>query len=104
MINNPSGLIRAALAAVVFVVLPLPASALDESEKEELGQFIREYLIENPEILFEVQAAYEAKQQQIQLEQARQVIAESKDAIFNSANDIVMGNPDGDVTIVEFFD
>ncbi len=98
------GLISAALAAAVMTVSPLPAGALDDAEKEEIGQFIREYLIQNPEVLFEVQAAYEAKQQDIQRQQAQQVIAQSRDAIFNSADDIILGNPDGDVTIVEFFD
>ena len=103
MINKTRGLIYAAMAAAVMMS-PLPAGALDDAEKEEIGQFIREYLIENPEVLFEVQAAYEAKQQNLQREQARQVIAQSKDAIFNSPGDIVLGNPDGDITIVEFFD
>ncbi|MEM6463323.1 MAG: DsbA family protein [Pseudomonadota bacterium] len=94
----------ATTAAMLAIAFSSPSVALDEAEKEELGQFIRDYLIENPEILFEVQAAYEAKQQQIQLEQARQVIADSRDVIFNSPNNIVLGNPEGDVTIVEFFD
>jgi protein-disulfide isomerase len=104
MIKRARGLMSAALAAAVIMVSPLTASALDDAEKEEIGQFIREYLIQNPEILFEVQAAYEAKQQIAQREQARQVIAQSREAIFNSPADIVLGNPQGDVTIVEFFD
>ncbi len=90
----------------VLMVLntPFPAVALDDAQKEEIGQYIREYLIENPELLFEVQAAYEAKQAAEQRDQAKQVIADSGDAIFNSPHNIVLGNPDGDVTIVEFFD
>lgn len=104
MINHIRGLTSAALAAVIIAVSPLPASALDDTEKEELGEFIREYLIQNPEVLFEVQAAYEAKQQDIQLEKSRKVISQAQDAIFNSSNDVILGNPVGDVTIVEFFD
>ncbi|MEX3008825.1 DsbA family protein [Hoeflea sp. TYP-13] len=104
MINRVRGHIGAALAAIVITISPLPAGALDDTQKEEIGQFIREYLIQNPEILFEVQAAYEAKQELIQREQSKQVIAKSRDAIFNSPNNVVLGNPDGDVTIVEFFD
>ena len=92
-------------AAAAFIALsPFPATALDEAQKEELGEFIREYLISNPEIMFEVQAAYEAKQEQIQKQQAQQIIADSGDAIFNSPHNIVLGNPEGNVTIVEFFD
>ncbi|WP_395516813.1 DsbA family protein [Pseudorhizobium flavum] len=81
-----------------------PALALDEDEKKEMGQFIREYLLENPEVMLEVQAALEAKQQSQRLEQAGQAVAANHDAIFNSQDDIALGNPDGDVTVVEFFD
>ncbi|WP_136661080.1 DsbA family protein [Nitratireductor sp. XY-223] len=104
MIKTIRGYIGGAVAAALIVSSPLPALALDDAEKEEIGQFIREYLIQNPEILFEVQAAYEAKQESIQREQARQVIADSHDAIYNSPHNVVLGNPEGDVTIVEFFD
>ena len=104
MIKQTRALVSAALAAAIMMLSPLPAVALDDADKEELGQFIREYLIQNPEILFEVQAAYEAKQQDVQREQAKQLIADAQDAIFNSSHDIILGNPDGDVTIVEFFD
>ncbi len=104
MIRRVRGLIGAALAAAVISVSPLPAVALDDAQKVEFGQFIREYLIQNPEILLEVQAAYEAKQEVIQREQSKQVIAQSRHVIFNSPNNIILGNPEGDVTIVEFFD
>ncbi|WP_419913495.1 DsbA family protein [Hoeflea sp.] len=104
MIRRLRGYIGGALAGALVIATPVPVLALDDAEKEELGQFIREYLIANPEILFEVQAAYEAKQEEIQREQSKQVIADSRDAIFNSPHNVVLGNPEGDVTIVEFFD
>ena len=104
MIQKICGYLGGALIAAHVIAAPFPALALDDAEKEEIGQFIREYLIENPEVLFEVQAAYEAKQESIQREQARQVIADSRDAIYNSPHNVVLGNPEGDVTIVEFFD
>ena len=88
--------------AIAFPVWP--AAALDDKEKEEIGAFIREYLIANPEILFEVQDALQAKQDAAQKEQAKLAIAEANEAIFNSPHNIVLGNPEGNVTIVEFFD
>jgi len=54
--------------------------------------------------MLEVQAALEAKQHSQRLEQAGQAVAANHDAIFNSQDDIALGNPDGDVTVVEFFD
>lgn len=94
-----------ALGSMLMTALWLtPALALEEDEKKEMGQFIREYLLENPEVMLEVQAALEAKQHSQRVEQAGQAVAANHDAIFNSQDDIALGNPDGDVTVVEFFD
>jgi protein-disulfide isomerase len=80
------------------------ACALDEQQKKEFGTFIREYLIQNPEIMLEVQDALEKKQQEQRTNQASSGIVSNKQAIFATPSDISMGNPTGDVTIVEFFD
>jgi protein-disulfide isomerase len=81
-----------------------PAVALDEQQKKELGAFIRQYLIENPEVLIEAQNALEAKQQSKRVEQSMKGIADNRQQIFSSPTDITLGNPKGDVTVVEFFD
>ena len=96
--------LAAATALAVATVIPLTAHALDEKQKQEFGAFIKEYLIANPEIMLEVQDALEKKQQEARLQQASTAVAENKEALFSSPHDIALGNPDGDVTIVEFFD
>ncbi|WP_099866143.1 DsbA family protein [Pararhizobium haloflavum] len=97
-------LMQAGLLCGAMLASALPASALDATEKEELGAFIREYLIENPEVLVEAQQALEARQQAAQQAQAGEAITAHAEAIFNAPADIAVGNPEGDVTIVEFFD
>jgi protein-disulfide isomerase len=97
-------LLTVALTGMSLAFMTLPGQALDDKQKEEIGAFIREYLIANPEILFEVQKAYEEKQAIVQREQAKETIASASDEIFHSPDDIVLGNPDGKITIVEFFD
>ena len=94
----------AAGTIIAASALTAPAFALDEQQKKEMGEFIREYLIQNPEIMVEVQNALEAKQQAQRTEMASKAVAENSKAIFNSEHDISLGNPNGDVTIVEFFD
>ena len=94
-----------ALAAFMAgISLPQSALALDQKQKDEFGAFIKEYLIANPEIMLEVQEALTTKQRAKQQEAAEGVISENKKAIFNSKYDMVLGNPDGDVTVVEFYD
>ncbi|MBP1882599.1 DsbA family protein [Sinorhizobium mexicanum] len=92
------------LALGASVALPQTAAALDAKQKEEFGAFIKEYLLANPEVMLEVQEALSAKQRAKQQEAAEAAIAANKKAIFQSKYDVTLGNPDGDVTIVEFYD
>ncbi|RWL41805.1 MAG: DsbA family protein [Mesorhizobium sp.] len=73
-------------------------------DRKEVEGIIRDYLLKNPEVLLEVQDALEAKQKEEQRLAALGVIKNSKDEIFNSTFDGVVGNPEGKVTIVEFYD
>ncbi|RWX78787.1 DsbA family protein [Neorhizobium lilium] len=96
--------LAAGSALAVLLSTAAPALALDDSQKKEMGDFIREYLVQNPEVLIEAQNALEAKQQAMRLAQSTKGVTENKDQIFASPVDITLGNPKGDVTIVEFFD
>ncbi len=93
---------------VASIVISLSAisnvQALDILEKEELGKFIREYLIENPEIIAEAQAALELRLAEQEKVRVRDMIAGMSDRLYNAKDDVIIGNPDADVTIVEFFD
>lgn len=97
-------MIASAAIALLPALMPLPASALDEAQKKEFGEFIREYLIENPEVMLEVQDALQKKQEEIRSQRSAEALSTNQDAIFNSAYDLAIGNPKGDVTVVEFFD
>lgn len=94
----------AALALAASIALPAQAFAFDDQQKKELGEFIKQYLIENPEIMLEVQDALQKKQQMAQQVKATMAIENNTDRIFDSKNDVALGNPKGDVTVVEFFD
>ncbi|WP_275790737.1 DsbA family protein [Pararhizobium gei] len=85
-------------------IVPQTAHALDDKQKQEMGEFIREYLVANPEILLEAQQALKKKQADEQLKQAQSAIKDNEKAIFQSKFDVTLGNPQGDVTIVEFYD
>lgn len=95
---------RALLVAGAILATTATAGAFDDTERAEIGEIVREYLLANPELLIEVQEALE-QQVAAQEEQARSaLIASSTDDLFNNPADPVLGNPDGDVTVVEFFD
>ena len=83
----------------------LPHPILEEARVEKIA---RDYLIMNPEILIEMGKALDARQAVEQQSHAansqQKVISENAEAIFRSPASYVAGNPNGDVTVVEFFD
>ncbi|MFA6157526.1 DsbA family protein [Mesorhizobium sp.] len=84
---------------------PVQAATADTKiDRAEVEGIIRDYLLKNPEVLLEVQDALEAKQKEEQRIAHLGVIQNAKDQIFNSSFDGVVGNPNGKVTIVEFYD
>src|SRR6478752_7695045 len=84
-----------ALALAASFAMPLPAAALDDAQKKEFGEFIKEYLIQNPEIMLDVQDALQKKQETARLVKANATISENKATIFDSKYDMTIGNPKG---------
>lgn len=76
----------------------------DKIDRAAIEGVIRDYLLKNPEVLLEVQDALDAKQKEEQRIAHLGVIKDQKDEIFNSTYDGVVGNPNGKITIVEFYD
>lgn len=73
-------------------------------QKKALGDIIKDYLIKNPEIMFEVQNALDEKSQKEQDAKVKAYMASNAKAIYRSPDSSVAGDPNGDVTVVEFFD
>ena len=73
-------------------------------EKTAIETIIRDYLIANPEVLIEAMDALQTKQAHAQREARADVIAKAGDVLTDAPEGMVLGNPNGDVTVVEFFD
>ncbi|KPL51218.1 disulfide bond formation protein DsbA [Prosthecomicrobium hirschii] len=103
----------AVLALLAALVLPfagwatrpaVAAEALTAQQKTAVEGLIRSYLLEHPELLEEVMTALEKKRADEAALARNQIISEKAGILFNSARQVVLGNPKGDVTVVEFFD
>jgi len=79
-------------------------SSFSPEQEDQIRSMIKEYLVKNPEILLEMQAAYEAKMEKVRAEQLKVALSEHSGDIFKSSTAPIVGNPKGDVTVVEFFD
>ncbi|KJV08553.1 hypothetical protein VZ95_17065 [Elstera litoralis] len=80
------------------------AEPLTDAQKEAVKTLVREVLRDNPELVYEALQALEAKQQAEQTQRSQKMIAASRASLERDPADPVLGNPQGDVTIVEFFD
>lgn len=90
---------------VLFIAaLALTLAACGQPKVEpEFGAKVRAYLLENPEVLVEVSQALEAKQQAERAEKAKASVGRNRNKLERDGRDHVL-NPDGDVTVVQFFD
>lgn len=100
---------RLALSAVLALGVAMPAAAFDISEMsdEERSAFraeIRAYLLDNPEVLMEAISVLEQREREAQLANDLALAQAYEDELLNDGHSWVGGNPDGDVTIVEFLD
>lgn len=94
-------------AALTLGALPAAAFDLADMSEEERANFraeIRAYLLDNPEVLMEAIAVLEGRQAQEQAQADLDLVAANQAALFDDGVSWVGGNPEGDMTIVEFVD
>lgn len=75
-----------------------------KEDEKRVGEIVRNYLLQNPELLAEVQVALQKKRDEEKRVAAAATIKSASDEIFHSPEDGFIGNPDAKVSIVEFFD
>ena len=83
---------------------PSAGADFSDEQKKSIETLVRTYLLENPEVLIEMSTELDRRQTVAEQEARIKAISENSDALFRSADALVVGNPDGDVTLVEFSD
>ncbi|UXN69276.1 DsbA family protein [Devosia neptuniae] len=94
-------IVDAALAERDAAEKPQAVAAIDPAQ---LNPLIEQYLLSDPKILQRMSVALDSTLQAEQREQSTSAIASMRDKIYNDPDQVVLGNPKGDVTLVEFFD
>ena len=102
--------IFASLALAGFALsAPLAHAAgdLSDAQKKQIQDVVRDYLVKNPEVVVQSLQVYQQKQ----MDQAKKTIEGTQgsspkfaDALFHQSADPMAGNPNGKITVVEFFD
>jgi len=99
-------LLAPALFALALCGAPPAASAqsFSDIQRGDIEVIVRNYLLAHPEVLEEAMAELTRRQSAAEAEKQQASVAKNAEAIFTSPRGVTIGNRDGDVTFVEFFD
>src|SRR5216683_7295222 len=93
-----------AIALALTAAAPVRAQSFSNDQRGEIERIIREYLLAHPELLQEVMSELEKRQTAADAAKHQAAVKELAASIFSSPRQVTLGNPQGDVTVVEFFD
>ncbi|MFL2771617.1 MAG: DsbA family protein [Rhodospirillaceae bacterium] len=92
----------------LFLIISYSASAQEgafsPAERDRIKEITREYILENPGIIAEAITLLQTQQKDAQLERQKERIKSLASELRNPPEETIIGNPDGKVTVVEFFD
>ncbi|UWR13818.1 DsbA family protein [Sulfitobacter sp. M368] len=97
------------IAPIFAATLALPAAAMDlteltDAERAQFRAEVRAYLMDNPEVIMEAVTLLQTREAEAQARADDNLVSDNADAIFDDGYSWVGGNPDGDITLVEFLD
>ncbi len=93
-----------AVLLALFLSAPVQAQSFTPDQRGEIERIVKEYLLAHPELLQDVMAELEKNQAVAEAEKHKTAVKENDAALFSSPRQVTLGNPQGDVTLVEFFD
>src|SRR3978361_2554701 len=98
--------VAATLFALALGGAPMSASAqsFSDGQRGDIETIVRNYLLAHPEVLEEAMTELAKSRRAAEAEKHEASVATNAETIFNSPRGVVLGNKDGDVTFVEFFD
>ena len=94
----------AILFAGLLAIVPLASALAQTLDTDALDQRIRDYILEHPEVVIQSIQRWQQLQQQTEADQAKAALRTREAEIFDLSDGTIAGNPDGDVTVVEFMD
>lgn len=99
------GLLGALALAAGVAATAAPAEEIAPGlDRETFGKAVREYLLENPEVIYEAIQILEQRRRVAEAAAEIDLVRANADALRNDGYSHVAGNPQGAITIVEFFD
>jgi protein-disulfide isomerase len=99
-----SSLVLATALAAAVPAVAQPAAAISPEQKGQIETIIHDYLLKNPEVLRDAMVELDRRDKAKEAEAREKVMLDRQSPLYNSKYQMEIGNPQGDVTLVEFFD
>jgi protein-disulfide isomerase len=88
-----------------LAVAPLAqADDFTAAQKDQIGVIVHDYLIKNPEVIAEAVQGLQQKQMDQMRQKGQEAALKNSDTLLKLSTDPIGGNPNGKITLVEFFD
>lgn len=102
---NPSHLMALlVMIATMTAMAPAHAENFNGDQKKEIEQIVKQYLLDNPEVLYQAAENHQRSEEKKAQETASKFLQDSQKELFGNDDVPFIGNPKGTVAIVEFFD
>jgi protein-disulfide isomerase len=105
---TPIPRLSAIVAATVLLAFSAPGASraqnISAPQRAEIESIVKDYLLAHPEVVQEALAELEKRQTAAEAEKHRAAVKDNAETLFNSRRHVTLGNPQGDTTLVEFFD
>lgn len=96
-----------ALALLLGAAGPLTIGAAAQTaalDKAQVEQIVKDYLLQNPEVIRDALVELDRRDKEAEATRVSAMVEDKDGILLNSRHQVVLGNPKGDVTMVEFFD
>ena len=107
MFRRPALALSCAALALTLIAAPHARAAddtLSDAEKSEINKMIHDYIMENPQIILDAVRKHQESEARAEEAAQQKRLVELREQLENAKYSPVAGNPDGNVTLVEFFD
>jgi protein-disulfide isomerase len=93
-----------AVLATAAIALSAGAAIAQTVQRDEIEKIVREFLLKNPEVVRDAIIELRRREEQAETQLRSNALKSHQAKLFNSPRGVVVGNPKGNVTLVEFFD
>ncbi len=92
------------LCTTLMFCVPVHAQELTPAQRTQFESVIKDYLIKNPELVRDALLELERKEKLSETQARLKILSDTNNPLYTSVLNVVVGNPKGDITLVEFFD